>query len=87
MLWYTLQKFQMKFITQEYLEKGHTFNEGDSIHSSVESASRNNKIYPTPQFAATISAARPGKPYIVQELNVQDFFDFKELAKKDKKKK
>ena len=82
MLWYALQKFQMQSIIQKYLEKGHTFHEGDSIHSSVESASRNNKIYTTPQWAATIRTARPRKPYIVQELNVQDFFDFKVLAKK-----
>ena len=82
MLWYALQKFRMQSITQKYLEKGHTFNEGDSIHSAVERASKNNRIYTTPQWAATIRTARSSKPYNVNEVNVQDFYDFKELAEK-----
>ena len=82
MLWYALQKFGMQSITQKYLEKGHTFNEGDSIHSSIENVSRHNKIYTTPQWAATIRTARPSRPYIVHELNVHDFYHFKELSQK-----
>ena len=39
MLWYALQKFGMLSISQKYLEKGHAFIEGDSMHSAVESAS------------------------------------------------
>ena len=81
-LWYCLQKFKMVSITQKYLEKGHTFNEGDSIHSTVERASKYCKIYTTAQWAARVRSARPTKPYNVNELNLQDFFDFKELAEK-----
>ena len=44
-LWYAIQKFGMLSICQKHLEKGHTFSEGDSMHSAVESARRNNKIY------------------------------------------
>ena len=80
MLWYALQKFGMQSITHKFLEKGHTFSEGDSMHSAVEGASKYSRIYTTPQWAATIRAARPGKPYVVHELDVQDFYDFKALS-------
>ena len=80
MLWYCLQKFNLRSITQKYLEKGHTQNEGDSIHAAIESASRKISIFTTSQWAATIRAARHSKPYVVHELNITDFFDFKELA-------
>ena len=39
-----------------------------------------SRIYTTPQWAATIRAARPGKPYVVHALDVQDFYDFKALS-------
>ena len=79
MLWCALQKVRTQSITQKYLEKGHTYNEGDSIHSAVERASKNNRLCTTPQWAATIRTARSSKPYYVNEINVQDFYVFKEF--------
>ena len=61
----------------KYLEKDHTQNEGDSIHATIEHASRNISIYTTGQWAAVIRTARPGRrPYIVKELSQSNFFDF-----------
>ena len=46
MLWYALQRFSLTCIEHKYLEKGHTQNENDTMHSSIESAS---KKYPFTQ--------------------------------------
>lgn len=80
MLWYCLQKFHPSSITHKYLEKGHTQNENDSVHSAVESASRNVSIYTTPQWAATVRKARPKQPHIVKEMSVEDCCDFKSMS-------
>jgi hypothetical protein len=84
MLWYCLKKFNLKSITHKYLEKGHTQNEGDSIHATIENASKNISVYSTSQWAAIIRSARPVKPYFVNEMSLADFFDFKSLASKIK---
>ena len=80
MLWFCLQKFGITSITDKYLEKGHTQNENDSIHATTESASRNIKIYITPQRATVIRAARRDHAYVVKEMSAQDFFYFKDLS-------
>jgi hypothetical protein len=84
MLWYALTKYHLESIVHKYLEKGHTQNEGDCIHSSVEAASRHVPIYTTGQWAAVIRTARHKHPYSVTEMIPQDFIDFKNLASKIK---
>jgi hypothetical protein len=80
MLWYCLNKFNLEFIKHKYLEKGHTYNENDSVHASIETASRHVRVYTTSQWSAIISMARSKKPYIVKEMSTDDFFDFKEIS-------
>ena len=80
MLWFCLQKFGIASITHKYLEKGHTQNENDSINATIESASRNIKIYTTPQWATVIRAARRDHAYVVKEMSEHDFFYFKDLS-------
>lgn len=76
MIWYCLQKFDLLSIEHKYLEKGHTFNENDSVHSTVEGASRNVPVYTTPQWAATVRKARPKRPYKVKDMSLAAFFLF-----------
>ena len=73
-------KIKSKLDHPKYLEKGHNQNKGDSIHAAIESVSRKIYIYTTAQWAATIRAAWQSKTYVVHELNITDFFYFKELA-------
>ncbi|XP_052218286.1 uncharacterized protein LOC127835889 isoform X3 [Dreissena polymorpha] len=80
MLWFCLHKYNLKSITHNYLEKGHTFSENDSIHAAIENASRNISIYTTPQWAATIRTSRRKNPYSVREMSLFDFQDFKLLS-------
>ena len=80
MLWYCLKKFNLKSITHKYLEKGHTQTEGDSMHSAVESASKKVPVYTTGQWATIVRSARQKKPYIVTEMTLKDFSNFKQLS-------
>ncbi|MEW8545667.1 MAG: hypothetical protein AB2693_19270 [Candidatus Thiodiazotropha sp.] len=80
MLWYALNKFSLTSIEQKYLEKGHTQNQNDSIHATIECCSKPLSIYTTAGWAATIRAARPKQPYIVKEMGLADFFNFGEVC-------
>lgn len=80
MLWYAVNIFHLESVEHKFLEKGHTQNENDSIHSAIESCSRNISVYTTPQWAAIVRVARHSKPYIVKEMCLSDFFDFAEVC-------
>ncbi|WAR13960.1 hypothetical protein MAR_004065 [Mya arenaria] len=67
-------------ISEQTLEQGHTQNEGDAIHSSIENASRHVPVYTTSQWATLVRSARNKNPYIVTEMTLRDFYDFKGLA-------
>ena len=80
MLWFAMQKFDLESIHHKYLEKGHSQNENDSIHASVERASRFISVYTPGQWAAVIRSARHNQPYHVKEMGQKDFYDFRTLS-------
>jgi len=66
-------------ITHTFLIKGHTQNEGDSVHSVIEkTVSRTLKggpIYTPDQYITLIrTSKKTGQPYQVIELTHEDFF-------------
>lgn len=81
MLWYCINLFNLESVEHKYLEKGHTQNEGDSVHATIEHASRNISVYTTGQWAAVIRTARPARPYTVKEMSQNSFFNFAEVSK------
>ena len=81
MLWYALTAFTFEKVEHKFFERGHTFNENDSMHSTIETALRKLSVYETAQLATIIEGARIAKPYEVAEMTEDDFFDFKELSK------
>ena len=58
MLWYALTAFSFEQIEHKFLEIGHTFNENDSMHSTIETALRKRSVYDTSQLATIIEGAR-----------------------------
>ena len=58
MLWYALNKFKLDTIEQIFLVKGHTFNENDSVHSTIERAYKSKAIYTTHQWATVVQMAK-----------------------------
>ncbi|KAF0699609.1 Uncharacterized protein FWK35_00038188 [Aphis craccivora] len=77
---YAAAKLKVK-ITHTFLEKGHTQNEGDSVHACIENAQKGKVIYIPAQWVTLISCAKVnGKPYKVIEVSNEEFLDFKPLV-------
>ncbi|KAK3791170.1 hypothetical protein RRG08_025025 [Elysia crispata] len=79
-LWYSLTKYDMISIKHQFLVVGHKLNEGDSVHSAIENASRKIEIYTLPQWAATVRTVSPKRQYLVKEQTREDFTDFKQIS-------
>ena len=81
MYWNAVRKNNIQTITHKFLERGHTQNENDSVHSTVESAAKNVTIYTPEQWYSTVRMARRRQPYDVKQMKGSDCFDFKDLSK------
>lgn len=82
---YALRKLNLNSITHKFLIKGHTQNEGDSVHSLIErkikQAVKSGPIYTPEGLIALIKTARrTGEPLSVNELSFEDFYDLKRLT-------
>lgn len=82
---YAVQTLNIKSITHKFLIKGHTQNEGDSVHSTIEGELkkqlRSGPLYTPDSFISCIrSAKKKGDPYRVVEMSFQDFYDLKDLT-------
>ncbi|GFO46251.1 DNA repair protein rhp54 [Plakobranchus ocellatus] len=82
MLYYAMDNYSsLQELEHCFLERGHTQNENDSVHSVISRAAKNIPIYTPEQWAAVIRGARRGKhPYNVRELTSTDIFDFKQYS-------
>ncbi|CAH2102002.1 unnamed protein product [Euphydryas editha] len=75
----------LKSITHKFLIKGHTQNEGDAVHSTIEKrikkALRSGPIYVPDQYVQIIrEAKKKGNKFIVNEMSYSEFFNIKCLA-------
>lgn len=83
---YALNKYRkIRSITHKYLISGHSQNEGDSVHSTIEKAVRKSlksgPIYVPSQYAQIIRTAKKKKePYHVNEFGYSDFYSLKTLC-------
>ena len=69
-------------ITHKYLQKGHTQNEGDSMHACIEREIRSLPIFSLDQYYMLARAAKKTVPlYDVTEMTASDFLDFKTMSK------
>ncbi|KAL4711632.1 hypothetical protein ACJJTC_011340 [Scirpophaga incertulas] len=65
-------------VTHRFLEKGHTQNEGDSVHATVERSCRHKTIWvPEEWYCLARWAKSEGDPYIIKEMKQEEIFDFK----------
>ena len=68
-------------ITHNFLEKGHTQNEGDSMHSRIEQAIGKTPVFvPSQYYVIARGAKKTGKSYEVKEMETDDFVDWHQLA-------
>lgn len=69
-------------ITHRFLEKGHTQNEGDSMHAVIENAKKRQSVLYVPEQWVTLirMAKTTGRIYNVTEMSQNDFFNFKDIT-------
>lgn len=68
-------------IRHTFLEKGHTQNEGDSVHATIECAKKGIIIYVPMQWVTLVQSAKVTKePYLVIQISNNEFLDFKWLV-------
>lgn len=71
----------LQVIDLKFMESGHSYLEADSMHATIERASKHKKIYTTREWSVLISAARvKPKPYYVHDLTFNDFYDLQKLV-------
>lgn len=81
MLWYVMKQRYFETIEHVFFVSGHSQNEGDSMHSTIENASRHVPVYTPAQWAQLIRGAKRKQPlYLVEEMNRANMFDFKKIA-------
>jgi hypothetical protein len=79
-MWYALKLLNFESVSHKFLERGHTQNENDTVHSCIEKSMKNIPLYTTSQLATTFQMARRSQPFKVTEMTTSDFFDFKDLS-------
>lgn len=83
MLLYTVvHSTNLNEISLKYFESYHGQSEGDSAHSTINTAVKNaGNIYVPSQLVPIFKLARRNHPYEVVELQHSDFYNFKQLSK------
>lgn len=76
---------KIRCITHKYLITGHTQNEADSVHSTIEKQIqkrlKSGPIYVPSQYVEAIKCAKKkGRPYAVTEMASRDFYSLKRLC-------
>lgn len=67
-------------IVHRFLEKGHTQNVGDSVHSVIERAGEHKVVYTPEEWKLLIRWAKTtDKPYQVRDITQDNVIDFKML--------
>ena len=78
----TNKTLHMDKLCLTFLQKGHTENENDSVHSVIERATKHAVIYSPEQWYSAVRSARKSKtPYHVEELTHAQFIDCKTMSK------
>lgn len=81
---YAVVTKRVKSITHKFLIRGHSQNEGDNVHSVIEKQIKRHiksgPIYTPQQYCTLIrTAKKTGRPYQVEEMTQEQFYDTKML--------
>ena len=81
MLHHVVQATQLEEITVNYLVKGHTENQADTIHSMVEAKKASAKLFLPSEWATVIRSADADNKFAIEvyEMSYGDFYDAQEL--------
>jgi len=89
-LLFAVQTTNVKVIHQKFLERGHaylcilerghTYTEVDSMHSSIEFVKKNVSVYSPHEWENIFRSARMKRPHEVIPLHYSDFLDLKQMC-------
>ena len=75
-----IQKFKnIKSIHLSFLERGHTQNENDSVHSVIERSKKGVSIYHPYQWTTLIENACKSRPYLCIQWSRKNLWVFKQI--------
>ena len=77
MLSHSVIEFELDFIELTFLVSGHSQNENDTAHSTIERNYRGKTIYTTAQWESTIIQAFKKNEASIKTFMHEDFIDFK----------
>ena len=78
---YSVTNLPVKIITHNYFEREHSQMEGDSVHATIECATKRSEIYSPSDWVYAIKNAKQKDPkYEVKEMTNNMVLDFKECA-------
>lgn len=77
MLSVALRKFEnIKSLQLVFLERGHTQNENDSVHSTIETSKKGISIFHPFQWITLVEASCKTAPYIIEYMETESFLNF-----------
>lgn len=78
---YSVQNMPINTITHTYFERGHSQMEGDSVHATIEKATKKHDMFGPTDWMTAVSNCKVSEPrYKVLEVDTSDIKDFKDLA-------
>lgn len=82
---YAVNVLGIDTITHNYLITGHTQNEGDNMHSTIEKEKnrmlKSSPVFVPAQWVPIIGLSKKtGKPYTVNQMQTSDVYDLKKLT-------
>jgi hypothetical protein len=78
---YCVTNLPINTITHNYFERGHSQMEGDSVHATIENATKRMEIYSPDDWVSAIKTAKQTQPkYDVIEIKHPMILDFKECV-------
>lgn len=80
---YVAKVFSVR-VFHRFLEKGHTQQEGDSVHALIERSSKNKMIFSPQEWYTCVRWCKASQPYEVVEVNQNDILDFKSTLNQHK---
>ena len=80
MFLYAVRNTQLRVITHNFLESGHSHMECDSMHSAIEREKKNINVFTMHDWVNIFRKARRRLPYKVINMCHRDFYDLQNLS-------
>lgn len=79
---YLVENFDVDVIRHKFFVSGHSYNDADKDFGIVEKRKPERGVYLPEQWADVIREAKDHDPFIVTQMKMEDFLNFKQLMNK-----